>query len=932
MFKRLIASLVCFTFSFSNLQYVHAQPVPQQAGDFSINQLPVPGSMIFTTPAYVPLTLKGLIVHPENALKFDFLMDTGNSRLKGSDLSDEALKIMKYFLTALTIPENDLWVNLSPYEKGRIIQDNFGQTIMGRDLLAQDYILKQLIASLIYPEKALGKEFWRQVYSKATKEYGTTQIPVNTFNKVWIVPSEAVVWEHEGKVLIVKSRLKVMLEEDYLAFEKNQRQPGDMALAVSPSRLPSDAGLNAKAPQGNHFNAVPTTSTLASRIVRAIVLPVLEKEVNEGKNFAQLRQMYQAMILATWYKKALKESIFNKVYANKKKIAGIGYNNFSVIPAKAGIQSTDIDVIYQRYLQAFKKGAFNYIKEDIDPSTGQAVPRKYFSGGFSLASPAMISKGTSFAKTVLTVLTGALLTLSVLQQQAIAQAENGTGKTIDITVTETPIPGSEAFNLISKDAVINGIQEARARGRKFPVTVEPNLLYSWSAMIDDTKVLDALLFYLKSFIGPKGENKLTGEDLSAFHEGIKYFLLNHPGQDHYKILEDLYRKIGANFTLGELFTIGFLNDRDNVEQRDCLLLWDIFKGGRNRNERIRNERIREEILKVYGSVIQRDTDRDKNKGVQKIPDAAMQSNNDSAMLGNNLLSVTAILMVINWYGWRHYTLKGILFIKRGEKFKKVLNNYLAELDEKSLMELLRHKDLDVRSGALRALKNLGIDEKEIFQKYRALLLSASSEDQQLEAVDILGKLGNKKAIRLLQDFLDSRVPELPWDLFNSIEESLEQLRDEEIPMYRRENWYEEYLDAQMQEANRQIVRSLGHDQRLAELYERYNWISGAFRALRGEKDRRGNLVYAQFETQGMTLIGREMLKNSSDKAMLQNNKHLGGIALNAKMLDLKIRRDGNGVPLALSQQPLDEINIQGFVPQIISIQPVDLPALFGLSP
>src|SRR5208283_767706 len=127
-----------------------------------------------------------------------------------------------------------------------------------------------------------------------------------------------------------------------------------------------------KAPLDSSAMPQNDVNTLGSQIVRTIVLPVLEKEVNEGKNFAQLRQMYQAMILATWYKKALKESIFNKVYANKKKIAGIGYNNFSVIPAKAGIQSTDIDVIYQRYLQAFKKGAFNYIKEDIDPSTGQA--------------------------------------------------------------------------------------------------------------------------------------------------------------------------------------------------------------------------------------------------------------------------------------------------------------------------------------------------------------------------------------------------------------------------------------------------------------------------------------------------------------------------------------------------------------------------------
>ena len=45
----------------------------------------------------------------------------------------------------------------------------------------------------------------------------------------------------------------------------------------------------------------------------------------------------------------------------------------------------------------------------------------------------------------------------------------------------------------------------------------------------------------------------------------------------------------------------------------------------------------------------------------------------------------------------------------------------------------------------------------------------------------------------------------------------------------------------------------------------------------------------------------------SNKATLVQKP--GGIALNAKMLDLQIKRDGRGVPLSLSQQPLDEINI-----------------------
>ena len=127
--------------------------------------LPQPGTMVNLTPAYMPVMIKGMKVHPENPLLFDFIIDTGNSGLtvgNGRDrsLQDESMKLIKYFLAALTIKEDDLWVNLSPYEKNRMVPQELGKTELGRDMLAQDYILKQLTASLIYPEKELGKKFW----------------------------------------------------------------------------------------------------------------------------------------------------------------------------------------------------------------------------------------------------------------------------------------------------------------------------------------------------------------------------------------------------------------------------------------------------------------------------------------------------------------------------------------------------------------------------------------------------------------------------------------------------------------------------------------------------------------------------------------------------------------------------------------------------
>ena len=132
--------------------------------------------------------------------------------------------MIKYFLASLTIPEKDLWVNLSPYEKDRIIPNSFGLTEMGWDLLAEDYMLKQVTASLIYPEEETGNKFWKRIYEEAAIKYGTTNIPVNTFNKVWIVPEKAVVYENAkaGTAYVMEAKLKVMLDQDYLAILKQK--------------------------------------------------------------------------------------------------------------------------------------------------------------------------------------------------------------------------------------------------------------------------------------------------------------------------------------------------------------------------------------------------------------------------------------------------------------------------------------------------------------------------------------------------------------------------------------------------------------------------------------------------------------------------------------------------------------------------------------
>ncbi|MDO8675934.1 MAG: hypothetical protein Q7K71_07495 [Candidatus Omnitrophota bacterium] len=377
MFRKSLNIVLIVTFFASSLM-----PIPKaNAAPLS---LPEPGTMVNLSPAFEPVLIKGIKVHPENPFQFDFIVDTGHSGLSvetqhAASLHNESMKLIKYFLASLTIPEKDLWVNLSPYEKDRMIADNLGTTQMGQDMLAQDYILKQLTASLIYPERDLGKAFWDKVYQKAQQLYGTTEIPVNTFNKVWIVADKADVFERGNVAYIVGAHLKVMLEEDYTALAKHQTPTrGHVAPPrrgnVSPSMLPSK-----QTPEGESTPGQPAHA-LASQIVKDIILPSIEQEVNQGQNFAPLRQMFYSMILASWYKMALKDTILTQIYGNQSKLKGLEG------------QRSKVEEIYEQYLKAYKKGVFNYIKEDastpsqtLGRSAQASTPRKYFSGGFDMA-------------------------------------------------------------------------------------------------------------------------------------------------------------------------------------------------------------------------------------------------------------------------------------------------------------------------------------------------------------------------------------------------------------------------------------------------------------------------------------------------------------------------------------------------------------------
>lgn len=331
MFIRKVSAIaVLLAFLVNSLGPVYAQAI-----------LPYSTEMRCSGQSYNPPFLKGIKVFPNNDQRIDFILDPGDEKISEKNLKNTAERLSRYFFASLTLPASSLWVNLAPYDQKHIIPVAFGMTEMGRDILAEDYVLKQMTASAIHPETPNGREFWDRVYGLAQEKYGTIDIPLDVFNKVWIVPARAEVTESGGgtAAYVSEAYLRVLSDNDY------QAQSG--------SELKSVIDVNP--------------------VMREVILPELEKEVNEGRCFAVLRQVYHSLILASWYKKQVHSGTLVKDYADQNRVNGLD------------IQDPRICLrVWSNYVKTFKNGAFDLIDEKQDPVTGIMTPKRFFSGGITL--------------------------------------------------------------------------------------------------------------------------------------------------------------------------------------------------------------------------------------------------------------------------------------------------------------------------------------------------------------------------------------------------------------------------------------------------------------------------------------------------------------------------------------------------------------------
>lgn len=274
--------------------------------------------LLFPSPTFVPVTARGMSVFDDRPTTPDFVIEGGDLGSHSPEFAVESTRVVNFFATAVTVPESEFWVNLSPDETNRMLGAGLTGTEAGHQLLELDVRLKRLAASLMHPDSASGKLFWGEVFERTAGMVARAEIA--TFQRVWLVPKSATVYcpEHEiGKrsAFVVRREIEVLCEGDYAARYRE-----------------GSAGTNA--------------SDVCVPIFKETILPLIERDVNEGKNFAEFRQIYCSLILATWFKKQFRDHAAWKaridsrepshVVPSIRRIAPVNVSQFFGLAGEAG--------------------------------------------------------------------------------------------------------------------------------------------------------------------------------------------------------------------------------------------------------------------------------------------------------------------------------------------------------------------------------------------------------------------------------------------------------------------------------------------------------------------------------------------------------------------------------------------------------------------
>jgi hypothetical protein len=303
------------------------------AADFGAESIPDPlGGVDFSTLElrYVADTYSGGL---GAGLRYAYQVDPDPGAEVSYGGQQSAQLAADAFFTWLALPPASFTVNLSPDEPDRIMGAKLGRTEAGRTLLEADFQMKKTVATLIHPDSVIGATFWPELRGE----------PLCLSMRQWIVPRPAVVREQGNELFILDAPLEVKMETEYFKTKGSGSES-------CPGHSTADTEFN-------------------EGVYRVMVLPELEKAVNEAPEYADLRRVYASRVAAEWYRER-----------SRKKPTAYGdlidSGDVSAWPLHDGWTPKDT---WDRFVKSYKDGEFQ-VERTSREGTMQ-VTRLYVYGG-----------------------------------------------------------------------------------------------------------------------------------------------------------------------------------------------------------------------------------------------------------------------------------------------------------------------------------------------------------------------------------------------------------------------------------------------------------------------------------------------------------------------------------------------------------------------
>ncbi len=267
--------------------------------------------IVASNEAWHPVMMQALTIMDSAKLQFTATIDSGTDKVGNSSLRKENRKLFSYLLTAIAIPEEEQWASTE-----NTMPKKLRGTRMGQDLYQQSCELQNQFDMLLHE-----KSEDREAFIKAIKQVNLN-IPSDLNFKIllWIAPSTQAIYEGEF--------------EDELSHLNNSGEAQAFVIE-NDLKIYFECIINGI---DEELSDLKNITNNINEVFEEHVVPLLLKKIKNSREFGVLRQIYNCMILATWFKgkyrlhpkfsKYLETGRSNQLIPNELSIADEEYLQF----------------------------------------------------------------------------------------------------------------------------------------------------------------------------------------------------------------------------------------------------------------------------------------------------------------------------------------------------------------------------------------------------------------------------------------------------------------------------------------------------------------------------------------------------------------------------------------------------------------------------